>query len=82
MPVGGGDPKILGDGTVVYLRPDATRGGADVWELADALVAVMEELDLIYADAVAAADGNAFRVALAARGGRTVIQLLDRADAP
>ena len=77
MPVGGGNPKILGDGMVVKLRPDATRGGADLWDMRDALVALMEELDKIY-DASQLADFAAFKVALAS--GRTVIKLVDMAN--
>jgi hypothetical protein len=77
MPVGGGNPKQLGDGLVVKLRPDATRGGADLWDMRDALVALMEELDTIYA-ASQLADFAAFKAALAA--GRTKIKLLDMAN--
>lgn len=77
MPVGGGNPKKLGDGMVVKLRPDATRGGADLWDMRDALVALMEELDAIYA-ASQLLDFDAFKTALA--GGRTHIKLLDMAN--
>jgi len=77
MPVGGGDPKRLGDGKVVKLRPDATRGSADVWDLRDAIVALMEELDRIYA-ASQLADFATFQSALAS--GRSSIKLADMAD--
>jgi len=77
MPVGGGNPKKLGDGMVVKLRPDATRGNADLWDMRDALVAIMEELDDIYA-ASQLANFGLFTAALA--GGRTHIKLLDMAD--
>lgn len=77
MPVGGGNPKKLGDGMVVKLRPDATRGNADLWDMRDALVALMEELDDIYA-ASQLLDFAAFKLALAA--GRSHIKLLDMAD--
>lgn len=77
MPIGGGDPKRLGDGLVVKVRPDATRGGADLWDMRDAIVALMEELDAIYA-ATQLADFASMKAALA--GGRTHIQLEDMAD--
>jgi hypothetical protein len=77
MPVGGGNPKQLGDGMVVKLRPDATRGGADLWDMRDAVVALMEELDTIYA-ASQLLDFAAFKVALAA--GRSKIKLVDMAN--
>ena len=53
MPIGGGDPKKLRDGLVVKVRPDYSRGGADLWDTRDAVVALCEELDKIYAAAVA-----------------------------
>lgn len=74
MPVGGGNPKQLGDGMVVKLRPDATRGGADLWDMRDAVVALMEELDGVYA-ASQLADFAAFKVAMAT--GRQWIKLAD-----
>jgi hypothetical protein len=74
MPVGGGNPKQLGDGMVVKLRPDATRGNADLWDMRDALVALMEELDGVYA-ASQLADFAAFKAALAT--GRQWIKLAD-----
>ena len=77
MPMGGGDPKRLGDGLVVKVRPDATRGSADVWDLRDAIVALMEELDDVYA-ATQLADFNAMKAALAS--GRTHIKLADMRD--
>lgn len=77
MPMGGGDPKRLGDGLVVKVRPDATRGGADLWDMRDAVVALMEELDNIYA-ATQLADFATMKAALA--DGRTHIQLADMAD--
>ena len=74
MPVGGGNPKQFGDGMVVKLRPDATRGNADVWDLRDAVVALMEELDGVYA-ASQLVDFAAFKAALAT--GRQWIKLAD-----
>ncbi len=43
MPAGGGNPKISGDGTIVKIRPDYRRGGADLWDARDVLVAQIEE---------------------------------------
>lgn len=48
MPLGGGSPKQLYDGMVVIVRPDFSRGNADLWETRDAVVALMEELDKVY----------------------------------
>ena len=81
MPVGGGDPKRLGDGMVVYLRPDAGRGNADLWDTFDAVVALIEYLDVIYASSQLA-DFNAFKAAMVAAPRTDYIQLLDRADGP
>ena len=77
MPLGGGDPKRFGDGIVVKVRPDFGRGGADLWDMRDALVALMEEIDVIYA-ASQEADFGDFKTAAAV--GRTHIVLTDMAD--
>lgn len=77
MPAGGGDPKKLGDGIVVKIRPDFSRGGADLWDVRDCFVAIMEELDKIY-DASQETDFADFKTALA--DGRTAIKLEDMAD--
>jgi hypothetical protein len=77
MPAGGGDPKRLGDGKVVLVRPDFSRGGADLWDTRDVTVALMEELDRIYA-ATQLADFDAMKTALAS--GRQSIKLADMAD--
>ena len=77
MPVGGGDPKRLGDGLVVKVRPDFSRGGSDLWDVRDITVALMEELDDIYA-ASQLADFATFKAALV--GGRTHIKLKDSKD--
>lgn len=74
MPVGGGDPKQLGDGMVVKIRPDYGRGGADLWDTRDVIVAICEELDKIYA-ASQLADFSAFKAALV--DGRTVLKIYD-----
>ena len=42
------DPKKLGDDLVVKIRPDFSRGFADLWEVRDALVAICQELDRLY----------------------------------
>ena len=42
------DPKKLGDDLVVKIRPDFSRGFADLWEVRDALVAICQEIDRIY----------------------------------
>jgi hypothetical protein len=78
--MGGGDPKRLGDGLVVKLRPDATRGNADIWDTRDAVVALMEELDDLYALVAAAADFAAFKLAAGLRGSRKWIKLADMRD--
>jgi len=77
MPAGGGDPKRLGDGLVVKVRPDFSRGGADLWDVRDVVVALMEELDNIYA-ATQLVDFATMQAALAA--GRTHIKLADMRD--
>ena len=77
MPAGGGDPKRFGDGLVVKVRPDFSRGGADLWDVRDVVVAIMEELDNIYAG-TQAADFATMKSDLAA--GRTHIVLADMAD--
>lgn len=43
MPTGGGDPKVLGDGQVVVMRPETTRGNSDIWDMRDIVVALIEE---------------------------------------
>lgn len=73
-PVGGGNPKQLGDGMVVKIRPEYGRGNSDLWDTRDVVVAFCEELDTIYA-ASQLADFAAFKAALAA--GRTSIKLID-----
>jgi hypothetical protein len=66
MPAGGGDPKVIGDGNVVKLRPEFTRGNCDVWDLRDVVVALMEEREGLRAALAGAADFPAFKVAVAA----------------
>ena len=83
------DPKKLGDDLVVKIRPDFSRGFADLWEVRDALVAVCQELDRTNAAfialkaAVAASDvaGNLKAgVAAVAAPTRTYIKLIDGTD--
>lgn len=84
MPIGGGSPKRIGDGMVVYIRPDAGKGNADVWDVYDAVIALMEEIDKIYAALNAnPANYGDFATALGApNAARSWIQLRDRADGP
>ena len=77
MPFGGGDPKVLGDGLIVKVRPTFGRGNAAIWDLRDGFIALMEELDFIFA-ASQLADFPAFKAALTA--GRTVIKVVDTKD--
>ena len=78
MPVGGGNPKNLGDGMVVKLRPEYSRGNTDIWDTRDAIVALMDEFDRIYAALATSATYGDLQTALA--GGRTYIKLLDSKD--
>jgi len=66
MPIGGGDPKQIGDGLVVKLRPDAGRGGADIWDLRDIVVALMEERQELFAIIASEANYADFQTAAAA----------------
>lgn len=66
MPVGGGDPKQIGDGLVVKIRPDFSRGGADLWDVRDLAVALMEERQELFAALAGAANFAAFQAAAAA----------------
>jgi len=74
----GGTHKKLNDGTVVTIRPDFASGFGDLWATVDVVVALIEELDKIFA-ASQLADFPAFKAALAS--GRTAI-VLDRRDGP
>lgn len=66
MPVGGGDPKLIGDGQVVKIRPDAGRGNADVWDIRDITVALIEERQELFAAIAASADFATFKTNAAA----------------
>ena len=68
------NPKKVGDDLIVKLRPDWSRGGADLWETRDAFAAVCQELDKIYA-ASQLADFATMKAALAS--GRTSIVFID-----
>lgn len=66
MPMGGGNPKVVGDGQVVVLRPDATRGNADIWDMKDVVVALIEEREELRAAIAANMDYATFQTAVAA----------------
>lgn len=66
MPVGGGDPKLIGDGQVVKIRPDFGRGNADVWDIRDIAVALIEERQEWVAALAAAGTYGDFQTAVAA----------------
>ena len=66
MPMGGGDPKVYGDGQVVQIRPESTRGNSDVWDLKDVIVGLLEERENLRDAVAAAADFAAFKTAVAA----------------
>lgn len=78
MPVGGGDPKQIGDGQIVKIRPDFGRGNADVWDVRDITVALIEERQELLAALAGAVDFAAFKTAAAALTAR--LQIID--DAP
>ena len=78
MPAGGGDPKVLGDGLVVKIRPEWSRGFSSLQDARDVAVALIEELDGIYAALAAEATYADFQTALAA--GRTHIKIIDTKD--
>lgn len=73
MPVGGGDPKVAGDGQVVVIRPEFSRGGSDLWDVKDVVVAAREELDDIRAALAASATYALFQTAVAALPKRFVL---------
>ena len=79
MPAGGGDPKQIGDGTVVKIRPDYSRGGADLWDARDVLVAQIEERQELLAALAGAGDFAAFQTAAALLEPKVV--LIDQAGA-
>ncbi len=65
MPIGGGDPKQIGDGLIVKIRPDAGRGNADVWDLRDIVVALIEERQELFAIIASEANYADFQTAAA-----------------
>ena len=75
MPVGGGDPKQIGDGQVVKIRPDFSRGNADLWDTRDIVVALMEERQELFAALAGAGSFAAFQTAAAALTAK--IQIID-----
>lgn len=78
MPAGGGDPKQIGDGQVVKIRPDFGRGNADVWDLRDIVVALIEERQELFAIIASEANYGDFQTAAAALTAK--LELID--DAP
>jgi hypothetical protein len=78
MPAGGGDPKRIGDGTTVKIRPNFSRGNIDIWDLRDIVVALIEERQELFAEIAAAADFAAFKTAAA--GLTAKIELIDSLD--
>lgn len=66
MPVGGGDPKQVGDGLIVKIRPDFGRGNADIWDMRDITVALIEERQELLAALAGAGSYGDFQTAAAA----------------
>jgi hypothetical protein len=66
MPAGGGDPKVLGDGQVVSIRPEFGRGNSDIWDMKDVLVALLEEREDFRTMVAGAADFAAFKTGVGA----------------
>ena len=77
MPAGGSNPKQIGDGTTVKIRPDYSRGGADLWDARDVLVAQIEERQELLAALAGAATYGDFKTAAAALTAR--VELIDQA---
>jgi hypothetical protein len=75
MPAGGGDPKQIGDGQIVKIRPDFSRGGADLWDMRDVVVAQIEERQELLAALAGAADFASFKTAAAGLVAR--VELID-----
>lgn len=75
MPAGGGDPKQIGDGQTIKIRPEFSRGGSDIWDTRDIVVALIEERQELFAALAGAANFAAFQTAAAAL--RPKLELLD-----
>lgn len=75
MPVGGGDPKVIGDGQTVKIRPDFSRGNADIWDVRDIVVALLEERREFKAAVAASVDYATLKAGIAALPDR--IELID-----
>lgn len=73
MPAGGGDPKVIGDGQTVFLRPEFSRGGSDLWDMKDVVVALLEEREEMRAALAASATYALFQTAVAALPRRVVL---------
>lgn len=78
MPAGGGDPKRIGDGTTVKIRPNFSRGNIDIWDLRDIVVALIEERQEILAALAGAAVFADFQTAAALLTAK--IELIDSLD--
>lgn len=75
MPMGGGDPKVVGDGQTVFIRPETGRGNSDIWDLRDVLMAFIEERQELRAAIIAAANFGALQTAVATLPRR--VQVID-----
>lgn len=73
--LGGGDHKVLGDGRVVFFRPESTLGNSDIWDLRDAFVAIVEMDNGVKGALAGAATFADFKTAVAALP--SLIQFVD-----
>jgi hypothetical protein len=78
MPAGGGDPKRIGDGTTVKIRPNFSRGNIDIWDLRDIVVALIEERQELFAIIASEANYADFQTAAALLTAK--IELIDSLD--
>lgn len=60
--------KVLGDDQVVTIKGNYSEGLGDMQVTRDAVVAMAQEVQDLYAITAAAADFPAFKIAMAARG--------------
>jgi hypothetical protein len=73
MPAGGGDPKVIGDGQTVVIRPEFSRGGSDLWDMKDIVVALLEEREEFRAAVAASVDYATLKAGIAALPRRVVL---------
>lgn len=78
MPAGGGDPKRIGDGTTVKIRPNFGRGNIDIWDIRDIVVALIEERQELFAIIASEATHADFKTAAALLTAK--IELIDSLD--